>query len=522
MMQYRNGLIGKRFKSLAQTRGILWITEIHDKKKHLDDLETLIGNLLDAFGDIHPARIIVKEKLQVLAHVLEDIPRFGPAPRYSTETYECFNAIFRLSSVHSNWHQAPSTDIAVKMAKIECVRHVVTGGFWEGADGNWLCAGSNALAAFRDPPLLQHRFGWTIAAPSYRPGRIQLPSRQKQVRKMTEETLAAATDAGVSTGRPGDFPLDAATWCLGVPVIECSGDVCRVGSWVFIKENQPGAPCTNSIARIEELLLRDGSDAIASAFVVVERFLLGSVRHPTLGFPVLRPPVSNTKTFEVILSTAVLFVINVQHDCEAACGSSTTGTRIVRQERQEIELREAAVKHNTSCRYYLVSTHALHNAAELCRHLPRSLFDPVALYSDRQKRHQDLAAGLRVTEAEKRVRTQKKRQETMQKKAQLKNSTESAPQASGPRGVAHAAGAAPASLDGTAEVSVNEENPLPMVANGRASLGPSAQGVPVSVEGELDPGERMQVQGDGQVVVQNGGDQAGHGSSTRAKRRRVE
>lgn len=315
---------------------------------------------------------------------------------------------------------------------------------------------------------------------------------------------------------------------------------------------QPGAPCTNSIARIEELLLRDGSDAIASAFVVVERFLLGSVRHPTLGFPVLRPPVSNTKTFEVILSTvsfvsqfapsavivldaavvlthfiggdfqAALFIINVQHDCEAACGSSTTGTRIVRQERQETELREAAVKHNTSCRYYLVSTHALHNAAELCRHLPRSLFDPVALYSDRQKRHQDLAAGLRVTEAEKRVRTQKKRQETMQKKAQLKNSTESAPQASGPRGVAHAAGSAPASLDGTAEVSVNGENPLPMVANGRASLGPSAQGVPVSVEGELDPGERMQVQGDGQVVVQNGGDQAGHGSSTRAKRRRVE
>ena len=111
-------------------------------------MEVLIGNLLDAFANIDPARIIAKEKLQVLPHIVDDVKRFGPSPRYSTEIYESFNPIFRLCSIHSN-HRSPSRDIALKMADLEMVRHIVTGGYWLDPQlGQPVRAGKNVLSTF--------------------------------------------------------------------------------------------------------------------------------------------------------------------------------------------------------------------------------------------------------------------------------------------------------------------------------------------------------------------------------------
>ena len=103
------------------------------------DLEILIGNVLDAFALIDPAKIIDMMKLQVLPHLADDIHQFGPAIRYSTEIFECYNAIFRLCSVLSN-HQAPSHDIANKFASMDCLKHMLSGGYWE-EDDQWISAG---------------------------------------------------------------------------------------------------------------------------------------------------------------------------------------------------------------------------------------------------------------------------------------------------------------------------------------------------------------------------------------------
>lgn len=89
----------------------------------------LIANVLDAFDQIDPARIISKAKLHVLVHLPEDIERFGPAIRFATEVFECFNHIFRMCSVLSN-HQAPGRDIAKKCASLERMKHVLSGGYW--------------------------------------------------------------------------------------------------------------------------------------------------------------------------------------------------------------------------------------------------------------------------------------------------------------------------------------------------------------------------------------------------------
>ena len=59
----------------------------------------------------------------------QDITRFGPLLGVATESFECFNAIFRFCSILSN-HLAPSRDIAVQLAEQEVLRHFLSGGGW--------------------------------------------------------------------------------------------------------------------------------------------------------------------------------------------------------------------------------------------------------------------------------------------------------------------------------------------------------------------------------------------------------
>jgi len=118
----------------------------------------LIGNVLDAFALIDPSKIIDKMKLQVLPHLVGDIRRFGPAIRYSTEIFECYNAIFRLCSVLSN-HQAPSRDIANKFASMDRLKHMLSGGYWK-EDSEWVCAGLKVRQVLHNDPFIQCHLGW--------------------------------------------------------------------------------------------------------------------------------------------------------------------------------------------------------------------------------------------------------------------------------------------------------------------------------------------------------------------------
>jgi len=121
----------------------------------------LVGNVLDAFDEVAPNKIIIKVKLHLLTHLGEDIRRFGPVIRYSTEVFECFNAIFRLCSIYSN-HQAPSWDISYKFASMDRLKHILSGGFWL-QDGQWVQVGRSVLRILQDEPIIQRHLGW--AAP---------------------------------------------------------------------------------------------------------------------------------------------------------------------------------------------------------------------------------------------------------------------------------------------------------------------------------------------------------------------
>lgn len=299
MMQYRNGLIGKHFKTLMQTMvfhvhgivspeqfllikamgslgALLWVPEIGnmeeyivrhyyrfqlkaDKKNDLQsDIDILIGNVLDAFALIDPAKIIDKMKLQVLPHLVQDIPRFGPAIRYSTEIFECYNAVFRLCSVLSN-HQAPSRDIANKFASMDRLKHILSGGYWK-ENEEWICAGPKVRDVLHKDSFIQGHLGWVPARkPQLGPlylydaqtvifmvlhftGNIQAKPKSKFPAIPWHETLASAQ---IFSSETFGFP-NQLKWRPGVYVVAQSGDECKVGSWIFVRQPEVRAVCHNS------------------------------------------------------------------------------------------------------------------------------------------------------------------------------------------------------------------------------------------------------------------------------------
>ncbi|KAF7333555.1 FAD-binding-3 domain-containing protein [Mycena sanguinolenta] len=117
IIQYKNNLIGKHFKTLMQVLifhvhkictpeqftlvkaasdlgARLWVPEIDDMDYYLEQLKIAVANLLDTFDTVDPLRILVKIKLHLLAHLPDDIQRFGPAIWFVTEIYEAYNGVF--------------------------------------------------------------------------------------------------------------------------------------------------------------------------------------------------------------------------------------------------------------------------------------------------------------------------------------------------------------------------------------------------------------------------------------------
>lgn len=117
-----------------------------------------MGNVLDAYGDVDPSKIVVKMKLHLLAHLAQDIRCFGPAIQNSTEIFECFNGVFRLCSIYSS-HQAPSRDIATKFASMDRLKHILAGGYWKEGK-SWVQAGDNVLRVLQMEAIIQRHLGW--------------------------------------------------------------------------------------------------------------------------------------------------------------------------------------------------------------------------------------------------------------------------------------------------------------------------------------------------------------------------
>ncbi|KAF7334362.1 FAD-binding-3 domain-containing protein [Mycena sanguinolenta] len=328
MIQYKNNLIGKHFKTLMQilafhVHGIsmpeqfalikaagelgarLWVPEINKMDEYLDDLKIAIANLLDAFDQVDPLRILVKIKLHLLAHISDDIRRFGPLLRWATEIYESHNAVFRLCSVFSN-RLAPSRDIAMKFASMDRVKHLLSGGYWwDPVLQQWTQAGRGVQQILLTDPIFQRHLGWT-ALPKVNPGFVKAMPAKRAPPVKWDQTKASAHWA-MNTAPPSPD----SSWRMGHAVTARSGDKAIIGSWVFGLDSK-GATV---IGRVAELLV--GEKSLAT----VEQFICTDKLHPEFGWPVIRRPngaeITNGQgqSHIVLDTTSLQFICSVQHDC---------------------------------------------------------------------------------------------------------------------------------------------------------------------------------------------------------------
>ncbi|KAJ6607200.1 hypothetical protein B0H10DRAFT_1956459 [Mycena sp. CBHHK59/15] len=380
MMQYKNNLIGKHFKTVMQTLlfhiheistpeqfqlvkaagelgARLWVPEIDDMREYLAQVEITVANLLDAFHAVDPLRILTKIKLHLLAHIMDDVRRFGPLIRSSTEIYEAFNGVFRLCSVYSN-HLAPSRDISRKFASMDRVKHLLSGGYWwDSRLQQWVQAGEAVLAILQSDRVVQRHLGW-VSPTVVSPGTVEPKPLRKNPAVQWQES-AASNHWNISNGTP---PQPQSPWRFGRTLFAQSGDKIAIKNWVAAKDLQG----RTVFGRIYELLTAE-----KTAFVTLEQFMCSQQAHRDFCWPVLRRPngqeiVEGVRSFLVLPSTRVQFIMSVQHDCRMGhCQPAVV--RKERQEREETNRDKSLIKHTDDGVPFTISP----SSVACCRRIPQ-------------------------------------------------------------------------------------------------------------------------------------------------------
>ena len=208
--------------------------------------------MLDVAAEIDPSKLIVKQKYHLLTHLRADIIRFGPLIGVATETFESYNSIFRHCSILSN-HKAPSRDIAYQLAEQETVKHLLSGGWWLSAEGNWKEPGPGIRNYISGNPILRTLCGWTSKDVAVYPGKdlIQIIDliytdneqgtiklkpikRNADKRKVSREAMDwEKTQGARAVNSPSLVSNVNVLWYQGKHVVSKSLDECKVGSWVY-------------------------------------------------------------------------------------------------------------------------------------------------------------------------------------------------------------------------------------------------------------------------------------------------
>jgi hypothetical protein len=192
-------------------------------------------------------------KLHVLTHLPEDIRRFGPPGLYIVEGFKGLEPDLATLQHPVEPSHSPSRDIATKLCKAERIKHLLSGGFWRDKDSKmYVQAGEAVRGLFESDKTLRRRLGWS-QTPGPVPGMYT-----SQVTHRFSYSDRVASNIGSVKLIPVKKQPSGCTWdelfnpntipppcpdgvnteeslLLGKTVVAASGDICRVGSWVFYR-----------------------------------------------------------------------------------------------------------------------------------------------------------------------------------------------------------------------------------------------------------------------------------------------
>ncbi|KAF7304147.1 hypothetical protein MIND_00646400 [Mycena indigotica] len=432
MIQYRNNLIGKHFKTIMQVLVFhihdlcmqeqfqlvkaaadlgarVWVSVIDNMEEYIADLKTAIANLLDAWDSVEPLRILTKIKLHLLPHLPDDIQQFGPAVRFLTETQESYNAVFRMCSINGN-HQAPSCDIAVKFASMNNVKHALCGEWWESAATTteaqeWVQPGDGVKKLMLDDSVLQRHLGWvTHCAPV--PGFVRLLGLEEFPAKPWHQTIAS------QHWKTGNQPISEGMWREGLSATCKTGDAVKINGWAFVRESETKV----ALGQVTEILLGHNGQA----WICLQQFVCTETRHPEFDWLVVQPPLGHKiveqqlTSFLVVPGTAMEFSCSVQHDCRMGhCQPAVVAKE--RQERQDTTRDISLVRHGDD-ENFVLNLGSVHNFVELTRVLPRNLWKLNALHDNHLLFHTQMAVKARASRLIAREKTAEKQRATAAKK----------------------------------------------------------------------------------------------------------
>ncbi|KAG8686050.1 hypothetical protein FRC11_009607 [Ceratobasidium sp. 423] len=327
--------------ALCQLAPLVFQPEIYDIDEYLHQLEIRIDRLLLATVMSNP-QWFNKPKFHVLLHLPGHVRRFGPPILFATETFESYNFVIRLRSIHSN-RQSPSADIGAAFSLMHAIRHLVCGGYFQlpadnlmsGSDSTsstpWIQAGPQVLAFLHDEVFLKF-MGMTFLSKHKQTGlcRVNGAWDNASIAWVNTRAYRLCDDSTV----PYAHDL---TNCKSVRLED--GCDAELDGFIVISQ-QAHDPEQYSLGRISEILADQTSRNVL--YVVVQPYRIGPSIEP-YHFPSLlrcdRPEF--VVKLEHIVATASAFHNCATHQC------ASSNTKPVRQERQIISTFEAEIQHKS-------------------------------------------------------------------------------------------------------------------------------------------------------------------------------
>ncbi|KAL1683704.1 hypothetical protein EV122DRAFT_200683 [Schizophyllum commune] len=395
LVQYAGSLTGHDFRVIAQVapavlfdlvdnnRYEAWLAlcrltplalrpELKSLEAYLTRLEHSIDDFL-ACTALWSKSWFNKPKFHLLLHLPRHIRRFGPAILFATESFESYNAVIRLRSVHSNRH-APSHDIAMQFSHLHAVRHLLSGGvYFDKDDLNMGCplrAGKNVRRLLNDPYLV-HLMGMDklfMGEARTGDGNLVLLGSFMRIPKIGRINWSCTLACAYGLERPLDTIAHLATplsWCQWVAL--SNGDIARLQSIVVLNLD---AQLGFQFGRIEEILANEETRRIAG--VLIRPWVLGEEVQP-YRFPSLTPDCTRRPAWVCIdyfqcqtltVLKSIDAAVHAFHNCsQYACAPSRSRRKV--QERLQRSERSDEYLHDTAPTDLVLNLAQLRSAAVL-------------------------------------------------------------------------------------------------------------------------------------------------------------